>query len=75
MVVPLERRKTGPKAEKLTAIVDAMKADLKAKRLTIGQLRTMEDKALLSAYGDKFGSARTTCRKARDLVLTEVDAI
>lgn len=72
-VVSLKGRKTGPKTNKLQSIVDDMKAELASNSLTIEQLRTMSDDKLVSKYGDKFDSGRTTCRDARDRVVTEFD--
>jgi hypothetical protein len=70
-----KRRKTGPKTGKLFSVINAMKADLKAKNLTAEQLRDMGDKELCNKYGDKQGAKRTTCRGARQQILTEFDGV
>jgi hypothetical protein len=72
-IFPVKRRNTGPKTEKLKSIVDAIKIDIQQKRLTTDALRAMQDKELVSKYGTKVGGGRTTCRDARDRVVTEFD--
>jgi len=65
------KRQTGPKTQKKSLIIGAMKEDLEAKRLSIDDLRNMPDKALSSRYGAKFDAKRTSCREARKQVVTE----
>ena len=72
-IISVKRRNTGPKTEKLKSIVDAIKIDIQQKRLTTDALRAMQDKELVSKYGTKVGGGRTTCRDARDRVVTEFD--
>lgn len=72
-VTPFARRRTGPKTRKLQSIVDAMTSDIKAGRLTMDMLRAMPDKELFSKYGQRFDSRRTTCREARERMVTESD--
>jgi hypothetical protein len=66
------KRTPGPKPKKGVAVIEAIKADLKAQRLTIKTLRTMPDKQL-EKYGQVIKAQRTTCREARNAVLAEFD--
>jgi hypothetical protein len=68
-------RKTGPKSGKLQSVIAAIKDDIRAGRQTIDAIRAMSDKDLVSAYGRRFESQRTTCREARDRVVSELDGI
>jgi hypothetical protein len=68
-------RKTGPKSRKLQSVIAAMEEDVRAGRQTTDTLRVMSDKDLVSAYGTRFGCGRTTCREARDRVVSEFDGI
>jgi hypothetical protein len=67
-------RKTGPKSGKLQSVIAAMKEDVRAGRQTVDALRVMSDKDLVS-FGRRFECARTTCREARDRVVSEFDGI
>jgi hypothetical protein len=71
----IEQRRTGPKTNRKRSMINTMKADILEKRLTIDQLRVMRDDDLQSKYGDKVGAKRSSCREARDQVLTEFDRI
>jgi hypothetical protein len=66
-------RKTGPKSGKLQSVIAAMKEDIRVGRQTTDAIRVMSDKELVSAYGAR--SARTTCREARERVVSEFDGI
>jgi hypothetical protein len=74
-VLPFTSRKTGPKTEKLRSVINAMKDDIGAGRLSPDALRAMADKELLSKYGDRFGAKRATCREARERLLPEFDGV
>lgn len=72
-VVPFTQRRTGPKTGKLDSIVKAMREEIRAKGLTIDELRAMPDKMLLSKYGKQFEAQRTICRDARTRAVAELD--
>jgi hypothetical protein len=74
-VLPFAGRKTGPKTGKTQSIINAMNEDIEAGRLSTDALRAMTDKELVSKYGERFSSERTTCREARKRLLSEFDGI
>jgi hypothetical protein len=68
-----KKRSRGPKTKKGASVIEAIKTDLEATRLTTETLREMSDKELVGKYGEKFKAKRTICRDARKAVLTEFD--
>jgi hypothetical protein len=76
-VVPaasIARTKRGPRAYKCGAVIEAMKGDIREKRLTLDQLSQMREKQLEGRYG-RLADSRDTFRKARKAVLAESEFV
>jgi hypothetical protein len=63
--------KRGPEPKTGNAVKEAMRKDLREKRLTVQQLVGMVEEALAARYG----VSRDTCRKARKAVLQESEFV
>jgi len=66
-VPPSTTRKTGPRAYKLSKVIEAMRADITAGKLNVRELESMLEKDLAPRYR----VSRDTARKARNAVLSE----
>jgi len=62
-----EDRPRGPKPKKFDQTRQAMKHDIRERRLTVTKLRGMPEKAM----AERYGVSRDTARKARSAVLSE----
>jgi hypothetical protein len=69
---PVLRRRRGRRPYRFEPTVSAMRADVLQGRLSMAKLRNMLEKELVERYG---GVSRTVARKARDAVLSELEAL
>ena len=69
---PVLRRRRGRRPRKFERTVSAMRADVLQGRLSIAELRNMLEKELVERYG---GVSRSVARKARNAVLSELEAL
>jgi hypothetical protein len=66
---PANFRRRGRKPDRLEKAKNAMRADIKEKRLTSAELKGMPGKQL----SDRYGVSRTTASAARKVVLDEIE--
>jgi hypothetical protein len=71
---PHARTRRGPRASKCKLVIEAMKGDIREKRLTPDQLSDLLEKHLKDRYG-QLADSRDTLRKARKVVLAESEFV